>query len=100
MITADQLEILKDMFEECDDDWLLSHLSIRHLGGRNFVVEVEKANWQDCEELFPAPATPPGWEPGMPGTVFITDAKRRMFPVHESQVTRETEGKFDKFDPA
>lgn len=53
MITEEQLGILKDIFSQCDDEWLLSHLSIRHVGHRNFVIEVDNGNWQDCDELFP-----------------------------------------------
>ena len=53
MITEEQLDILKDMFSQCDDDWLLSNLSIRHVGHRNFVIEIDNGNWQDCDELFP-----------------------------------------------
>lgn len=53
MITEEQLDILRDMLSQCDDEWLLSHLSISNRGDRNFVIEVSHANWQDCDELFP-----------------------------------------------
>ena len=42
MITKDQLGILQDIFSESDTNWLLNHISIRSLGGRNFVIEVDK----------------------------------------------------------
>jgi hypothetical protein len=53
MVTNDQLDILRDIFSECDADWLLSHLSIKNEGARNFTIEVNNANWQDWTELFP-----------------------------------------------
>lgn len=52
MITNDQLDILKDMFSQNDDEWLLSHLSLKSTGHRNFVIEVDNGSSQDCEELF------------------------------------------------
>lgn len=54
MITAQQLDILRDMLSQCDDEWLLSSLSLRDAGDRNFVIEVGNANWQDYNELFPS----------------------------------------------
>lgn len=60
MITAEQLDILRDMLSQCDDEWLLSHLSISNRGDRNFVIEVSHANWQDCDELFPGEYSTPG----------------------------------------
>lgn len=53
MLTQNQLEILKDMFDLYDDEWLLTHFSIKHTGHRNFIIEVENGNFQDCDELFP-----------------------------------------------
>lgn len=52
MITADQLVILKDIFENCHEDWLLEHLSVVNRGYRKFVIEVDDSNWQDWTELF------------------------------------------------
>lgn len=53
MITPEQLDILKDIFQAEYDEWLLSHLTIHSMGNRNFVIQVDHANWQDCDELFP-----------------------------------------------
>lgn len=52
-ISSDYLDILRDIFDSSDEEWLHSHLSVRHTGHRNFVIEVYDANWQDCDELFP-----------------------------------------------
>ncbi len=63
MITIDQLAILRDMFENCDDEWLLESLSLTNAGHRNYSISVNHGNWQDVDELFPgeyssAPAEP------------------------------------------
>ena len=52
MITEDQLEILRDIFNEADDDWLLSHISLQDCGNRDIRVTIENANWQDYQEIF------------------------------------------------
>lgn len=53
MITKDQLSILKDIFAQSDEDWLLDHIELINGGDRNFAIKVFNGNWQDCDELFP-----------------------------------------------
>lgn len=51
-ITKDQLAILRDVFEECDDDWLMLHINIRKTYEVGFVLEFDNVNEQDIEALF------------------------------------------------
>lgn len=51
-ITADQLEILYDMFEMCDKDWLMEKIDIQKTALRKFVIEFDDVNEQDIDALF------------------------------------------------
>lgn len=52
MINETQLDILKDIFACCEDDWLLRHVSIDLLGiTRGIRIHIDKINCQDFDEL-------------------------------------------------
>jgi hypothetical protein len=51
-ITADELSTLREIFEDCDDEWLLDHISINSRKGREFSIHIDHANCQYIKELF------------------------------------------------
>ena len=52
MIDADQLAILRDMFKNCDDEYLMLHVSVKREERRGLVIEFDKCNEQDMAALF------------------------------------------------
>lgn len=53
-ITLNQLEVLRDLFTESDDDFLLDHVSIQIAepdAGRLIVVAIRDVNEQDYEQM-------------------------------------------------
>ena len=49
-ITESQLSLLRDVFDY-DDEWLMRHISIKLLGHRNIVLEIDHINDCDYKEL-------------------------------------------------
>lgn len=53
MITRDQLEQLKDIFELYDDEWLLQRITIQPTINRGVTLLIDKVGCQEFEQLFP-----------------------------------------------
>lgn len=62
-ITESQLSLLKDIFDY-DDEWLMRHISIKLLGHRNIVLEIDHINdcdYKELEALQEVSADSDGW---------------------------------------
>lgn len=51
MITPEQLDELRDLINECDDQWLLEHVSISRGDHFNFTIRIDDVNDQRVDGL-------------------------------------------------
>lgn len=52
MITLFQLDVLRDILINCDEEWLLSSINLTQCENRGVVMHIDKVNCQDMHELF------------------------------------------------